>query len=117
MNSTKTERVAYSPDELRGIAERLSANITVVDGSKEVRRSSKKHEKQILYGLFLGALLSLNAEDFRRNREKERAVLDTVEHAAIVMFKDILKDGVRIQSYISVFCPLKKVLDEWRVVD
>ncbi len=107
-------RIYKQEAELRAIAERLSDTITVETDNGEVTRKPTKRQHNILYGLLYGALLGLNwGESTRSNPQMEEAILNATEFQGLVMMPTVLKDGERLQSYLSLYLPLKGVLREW----
>lgn len=108
-------RQYISESLMREWANDLSEMITIIDSNgHETERKARKREREALYSVFYGAFLGLNwGEDARSNEKMEQAIIDAAEFTGDVLFNTILKDGERLQGYMSVYLPLKKVVREW----
>lgn len=104
--------------ELREIAKQHSEYITVCTPNGEKKRKATKRQNETLYGLFYGALLGLNfGETARSTREMEQAIIDATEFQADILFRNLLKEDESLQGYITVYCPLQKIVREWETTD
>jgi hypothetical protein len=104
--------------ELKLIAELNSERICVrtMDGgnSHDEWRKATKKQREMLYGIFYGALLGLNwGEKMRATRDMEQAVIDTAEFQADILMRPLLRDGEELQGYMTVYIPLQKIVEEW----
>lgn len=106
-----------SESELRAIAEAISDRIYIDrNGCGEAWRKATRKQKEITYGVIYGALLGLDwGEKVRSTSDIEQGIVDTAEFTWDIMIKPYakLEDGRSVNGYITIYCPLKKVLKEW----
>ena len=87
------------------IADKLNAmlneRITVFVDCQEKKR------KELLAGILGGSINAMNwGESIRGDDAKAEAIIEGAEFTAIRLLP-------HIQSYLSIYCPLRKVLREW----
>lgn len=104
-------RRPYSEDQLRAMAESISATITIRTDdngcSGNVTRKTSPAEKKKLFAIAYGALLGLDyGESTRSDRASEQAICDTVEFIFDLAFP-------QANGYDSIYCPLKEALNGW----
>lgn len=96
---------------LREIAKNVSEEIVIRTyderGSHDTRRSSTKPEREIIYGVIVGALYNLN---FNRhsllNDNMTQVVCDTAEFIAGRFLPEA-------NCYDTIYLPLKKIIKDW----
>lgn len=108
-------------NELREIAQRHSQYIdirTMVGGnSRDITRKATKKQSEILYGVLYGALLGLNwGEECRSNPKMEQAIIDAAEFQADILMRPYLREGEELQGYMSVYIPLKRIVEKWETI-
>ena len=103
--------------ELRTIAEDISRTIYIrtMDGgnSHDKKRKSRSREQSIIYSVAYGALLALNwGEQVRSNRDMEQAIVDSAEFTLDLLIREFYADK-ECNGYMTIYCPLKRVLQNW----
>ena len=93
------------------IADKLNAmleeRITVFVEGQEKKRKATKREKELLAGILGGAINAMNwGESIRGDDAKAEAIIECAEFTAIRLLP-------HVQSYLSIYCPLQKVLRKW----
>lgn len=95
--------------QLKELALRISEKITIrtyVRGSSnDETRQSTVTEKEIIFKIAYGALLTLNTTD---NNHAEQKIIDCAEYTVNQFLPDC-------NGYDTIYCPLKKVLREWDI--
>lgn len=109
-----------SSAELREIAEQISNRIvirTYVGGnSYDNARKPTKKQKQIIFDLAYGTLLSLN--HYSRScktgyGESAWATIGTAEFQCDIMLEKTLKPGEECNGYDTIYLPLMRAFDQW----
>ena len=111
-----------TPDDLWDEAKKISATVYIRTderyGSVDTPRATTEDEQTMLCRLVYGALLGMNhGEDTRADDNRARAIIDTVEYQADMLFKQFEQDGEQINGYLSIYCPLQRVLKDWTRID
>lgn len=106
--------------ELKALALDASAkDICIVtkdeDGrDREVYRRPTKKQKDLIFNLFYGTLLGLDwGEDVRGGTKETQAILDSGEFTFMCVMNTTLKEDERVQSYVSFYLPVKRMLKSW----
>lgn len=104
MKEHKTER------ELKGIATEISETITIrcykEGNSEDTKRKSTAKEKDIIFKIAYGALLSLNWHLEPNNSQTTSAIINTAEFTVNQFLPDC-------NGYDTIYCPLRKATREW----
>ena len=91
--------------------------VTIDENGRETgtkKRTATAAEKKVLRGIFSGAINAMNwGEEVRSDDSKAKAIIECAEFTAISLLGELRGGSERIQSYISVYCPLMKVLRDW----
>lgn len=115
----KTMRVWMNAEELERTLDCLmDRQIRVVRKDEngreyDVKRNATSAEKKLLRGIFAGAIGAMNwGEEIRSDDHQAHAIIECAEFTVLNLWND--KKGDRIQSYLSVYNPLCKVLRDWK---
>lgn len=107
-------------EQLKQWANSIAETITVracLNGG-DIKRKALKAEREVLYNIALSALYTLNCEYCRRDEKyydgAVSAAIDSAEYAALIFLNGKVKGGT-IQSYITVYCPLREIVKNWPV--
>lgn len=98
---------------LREIAKKVSEEIVIRTyderGSHDTRRPSTKPEREIIYGVIVGALYNLNFNRYAISGDstaQEQVVCDTAEFIAGRFLPEA-------NCYDTIYLPLKKIIKDW----
>lgn len=96
--------------ELKEIATKISEKITIRHykggNSEDKQRNSTAKEKDIIFKIAYGALLSLNWHLEPNNSETTTAIINTAEFTVNQFLPDC-------NGYDTIYCPLRKATREW----
>lgn len=96
--------------ELKEIATKISETITIRayknGNSEDKQRKSTAKEKDIIFKIAYGALLSLNWHLESNSSETTSAIINTAEFTVNLFLPDC-------NGYDTIYCPLRKATREW----
>lgn len=96
--------------ELKGIATEIAETITIRHynggNSKDKQRKSTAKEKEIIFKIAYGALLSINWHLEPNTSSLNSAILNTAEFTVNLFLPDC-------NGYDTIYCPLRKAIREW----
>lgn len=98
--------------ELKGIATKISETITIryykEGNSEDTKRKSTAKEKDIIFKIAYGALLSLNWHLEPNISPVTAAIINTAEFTVNQFLPDC-------NGYDTIYCPLRKAVREWDI--
>lgn len=116
-NPCRKVRAHKSESELKQMAEHISKSIVYRyydnGNSRDERRETTRFERDVLYNIAYGALLTLNwGEDNRgRNAGAEQAIIDAAEFTCDLFIEKLT--GLECNGYMTIYIPLKDAVRDW----